>query len=61
MLTIPKLALFKLREAFDFIHEKYGNEMVYLFDDNAALVLEGSNVYKEVPEKIKKKKFFMIF
>ncbi|PGV53583.1 tyrosine-protein phosphatase [Bacillus sp. AFS037270] len=52
---------FKLREAFDLIHEKYGNEMVYLFDDNAALVIEGSNVYKEVPEKIKKKKFFKIF
>ncbi|PFN80590.1 tyrosine protein phosphatase [Bacillus sp. AFS076308] len=52
---------FKLREAFDLIHEKYGNEMVYLFDDNAALVIEGSNVYKEVPERIKKKKFFKIF
>lgn len=56
-----KTRTFKLREAFDLIHERYGNEMVYLFDDNAALVLEGSNVYKEVPEKIKKKKFFLIF
>ncbi|MDR4949914.1 tyrosine-protein phosphatase [Neobacillus cucumis] len=52
---------FKLREAFDLIDEKYGNEMVYMFDDNAALVLDGSNVYKEVPEKIKKRKFFKIF
>ncbi|MEH7116835.1 CpsB/CapC family capsule biosynthesis tyrosine phosphatase [Neobacillus vireti] len=52
---------FKMREAFDLIHEKYGNEMVYLFDDNAALVIEGSHIYKEVPEKIKKKKFFKIF
>ena len=52
---------FKLREAFDHIYEKYGNEMVYLFDDNAALVTEGSHIYKEVPEKIKRKKFFKIF
>ncbi|MBM7652550.1 tyrosine-protein phosphatase [Neobacillus cucumis] len=52
---------FKLREAFDLIYEKYGNDIVYMFDDNAALVLKGNNVYKEVPEKIKKKKFFKIF
>ena len=52
---------FRLREAFDLIYDKYGNEMVYLFEDNAALVIEGSNVYKEVPERIKKKKFFKIF
>ncbi|PLS01521.1 tyrosine-protein phosphatase [Neobacillus cucumis] len=52
---------FKMREAHDLVHEKYGNEWVYLFDDNAVLMLEGSHVYKEVPEKIKKKKFFKIF
>lgn len=52
---------FKLREAYDSIQNKYGNELVYLFEDNAALVIEGSHVYKEVPEQIKKKKFFKIF
>ncbi|WP_040207141.1 tyrosine-protein phosphatase [Neobacillus jeddahensis] len=52
---------FKLREAFDVIQSTYGEDMVYLFDDNAALVIEGSNVYKEVPERIKKKKLFKIF
>ncbi|MEH7482986.1 CpsB/CapC family capsule biosynthesis tyrosine phosphatase [Neobacillus drentensis] len=52
---------FKMREAFDSIQAKYGNEMVYLFEENAELVIEGSHVYKEVPERIKKKKFFNIF
>lgn len=52
---------FKMREAYDKIQTKFGNELVYLFEDNAALVIEGSTVYKEVPERIKKKKFFKIF
>ncbi|MBT2730144.1 tyrosine protein phosphatase [Bacillus sp. ISL-75] len=52
---------FKMREAFDNIQAKYGNDMVYLFQENAELVIEGSHVYKEVPERIKKKKFFKIF
>lgn len=52
---------FKMREAFDMVQAKYGNDMVYLFEENAELVIEGSHVYKEVPERIKKKKFFNIF
>ncbi|MFP5108570.1 tyrosine-protein phosphatase [Neobacillus sp. C211] len=52
---------FKMKEAFDIIQAKYGNDMVYLFEENAELVIDGSHVYKEVPERIKKKKFFNIF
>ncbi|WHY66801.1 CpsB/CapC family capsule biosynthesis tyrosine phosphatase [Neobacillus sp. SuZ13] len=52
---------FKMREAYDIIKTKYGTEMVYLFRENAELVIEGSHVYKEVPERIKKKRFFNIF
>jgi protein-tyrosine phosphatase len=52
---------FKMREAFDLIETKYGTDMVYLFEENAELLVEGSHVYKEVPERIKKKKFFGIF
>lgn len=52
---------FRMREAFDIIQKNYGNEMVYLFQENAANVLNGYHVYKEVPERIKKKKLFGIF
>jgi protein-tyrosine phosphatase len=53
---------FKMREAFDVIQAKYGNEMVYKFQENAALLVEGSHVNKEVPERVrKKKKIFGIF
>ncbi|MEH7085353.1 CpsB/CapC family capsule biosynthesis tyrosine phosphatase [Neobacillus drentensis] len=52
---------FKMREAFDIVQAKYGNDLVYLFQENAELVIEGSHVYKEEPERIKKKRFFNIF
>ena len=35
--------------------------MVYYFDENAALVIEGKHVYKEDPERIKRKKLFVLF
>jgi protein-tyrosine phosphatase len=52
---------FKMREAFGLIREKYGNDMVYLFQENAALVIDGDHVYKEVPERVKRKKLLGIF
>jgi protein-tyrosine phosphatase len=52
---------FKMREAFGNIQQLYGNEMVYYFEENAALVIEGKHVYKEDPERIKKNKIFFLF
>jgi protein-tyrosine phosphatase len=52
---------FKMREAFDVIERKYGIEMVYMFEENAALAIEGRHVYKEDPELIKRKKLFSFF
>ncbi|MFJ7974805.1 tyrosine-protein phosphatase [Peribacillus sp. NPDC096379] len=52
---------FKLNEAYDLIEEKYGVDMVYLFMDNAELLLQGKTVYKEVPQQITQKKFLGIF
>ncbi|MFP7299087.1 tyrosine-protein phosphatase [Neobacillus niacini] len=52
---------FKMREAFGVIGQKYGNELVYYFEENAALVIGGKHVYKEDPERIKRKKLFNLF
>ncbi|WP_066389231.1 tyrosine-protein phosphatase [Neobacillus mesonae] len=52
---------FKMRDAFSVIQAKYGNEMMFVLQENAAHIVEGLHVYKEVPERIKKKKFFKIF
>lgn len=52
---------FKMGEAYGNIQKLYGNEMVYYFQENAALVIEGKHVYKEDPERIKRKKLFYLF
>lgn len=52
---------FNMGQAFEVIESKYGIDMVYLFQENAQLVIEGNNVYKEVPQMVKKKKFLGIF
>ncbi|WHZ06190.1 tyrosine protein phosphatase [Neobacillus sp. YX16] len=51
----------KMREALSTINKKYGIDMVYYFEENAALALEGKEVYKEDPERIKRKKLFNLF
>lgn len=56
-----KNRIFKMAEAFDHIESRYGVDMVYLFTENAELLVEGQNVMREIPEKIKKKKFLGIF
>lgn len=52
---------FKMVEAFAEIEKKYGNDMVYLFTENAELLVEGKAVYKEPPIRTKSKKFLGIF
>ncbi|MDR7002195.1 CpsB/CapC family capsule biosynthesis tyrosine phosphatase [Neobacillus niacini] len=52
---------FKMQEAFDLIQSKFGIDYVYLFKENAELVVNGENVMREVPEPIKKKKKFIFF
>lgn len=52
---------FMLAEAFEQIEARYGNEMVYLFKENAELLVSGKTVYKDVPQPVTKKKFLGIF
>ncbi len=52
---------FKMEEAMDTLEKKYGIDMIYYFTENAELLIEGKNIYKEIPEKVKKRKFLGIF
>ncbi|MFT8319989.1 MAG: CpsB/CapC family capsule biosynthesis tyrosine phosphatase [Bacillus sp. (in: firmicutes)] len=52
---------FKMNEAFDEIESKFGTDYVYLFTENAELLIEDKNIYKEIPEPIRRKKFLGIF
>jgi protein-tyrosine phosphatase len=52
---------FKMEEAFNLIDSKFGTDYVYLFQENAELLIAGKNVMKEMPVPIKKKKKFLLF
>jgi protein-tyrosine phosphatase len=52
---------FKMVEAYDVVEKKFGIECVYMFRENAELLVKGLNVYKEIPERVKKKKLLGLF
>lgn len=52
---------FKMNEAMDFIEKQYGMDQLYFFTENAELLIDNQNIYKEIPEPIKKKKFLGLF
>jgi protein-tyrosine phosphatase len=52
---------FKMVEAYDVIEKSFGIEAVYMFRENAELVVQGKSVYKEVPERVKRKKILGLF
>ncbi|MBS4192621.1 tyrosine protein phosphatase [Bacillus sp. FJAT-49705] len=52
---------FHMANAYEVIESDYGIDMVCFFQENAGLLIEGKNVYKEVPQQVKKKKLLGIF
>lgn len=52
---------FKMSEAMDEVEKIYGIDTVDLFIENAELLVKRKNVYKEVPEQVRRKKFLGIF
>ncbi|WP_316569297.1 CpsB/CapC family capsule biosynthesis tyrosine phosphatase [Neobacillus sp. YIM B06451] len=52
---------FNMREAYEVLEDTYGRELSFILQENADLLLLDKNIYKEVPEPIKKKKIFGIF
>jgi protein-tyrosine phosphatase len=52
---------FKMVEAYDAITKNFGVEAVYMFRENAELVVRGKSVFREAPERVKKKKILGLF
>jgi protein-tyrosine phosphatase len=52
---------FHMAHAYDNINTRYGVDIVYFFKENAELLVQDRNVYKEVPQRVKKKKFLGLF
>lgn len=52
---------FRLQEAMETVEKQFGTSHRYFFQENAELLVRGSHVYTEQPERIVKKKFLGIF
>ncbi|AMQ21849.1 tyrosine-protein phosphatase [Geobacillus sp. JS12] len=52
---------FRLREAYEVIRKEYGTDMVYYFQENAELLVRGQAVFRDEPQRVKKKKFLGLF
>lgn len=52
---------FRMVEAFDHLRSKFGQDIEFLFKENAERLLEEKNVYKELPVEMTKKKRFLFF
>ncbi|SFD86871.1 protein-tyrosine phosphatase [Lentibacillus persicus] len=52
---------FVMDEAYQELSDEHGQDMTYLFMENAQLLINGQNVNKDEPQPIKKKKFLGIF
>lgn len=51
----------KMNKAYETIQQKYGSDTVCTFKENAALLVDGQNVIKDAPQRVKKKRLFGIF
>lgn len=52
---------FKLREAYEEIEQQFGVDFRYLFMENAEAVVQNRPILKEMPQPVKRKKFFGLF
>jgi len=52
---------FRMRESISTVHKEFGSQVVYYFQENAELLLQGQTVYRQEPSKIKYKKFLGLF
>jgi protein-tyrosine phosphatase len=52
---------FKMVEAYDVISKNFGIEAVYMFQENAELVVQGKSVFREAPERVKRKRILGLF
>lgn len=52
---------FKMDEARSLLEKKYGVDMLFYFMENAELIVDGKDIYREIPEQIKKRKLFGLF
>ncbi|TLS35174.1 tyrosine-protein phosphatase [Pseudalkalibacillus caeni] len=51
---------FHLQEAYNIVENQLSSEVKFQFQENAERLVHGETIFKEIPDRIKKKKFFFI-
>jgi protein-tyrosine phosphatase len=52
---------FKLQDAYRKVSSDFGTDYEYMFKENTELLVARKNIYREIPEQIKRKRLFKIF
>ncbi len=52
---------FWMNEAFDEIEKQFGMDYLYYFNENAQLLIEGQPIMREMPQKVRQRKFLGLF
>lgn len=52
---------FKMEEALEAVNGKFGTDTLFMLMDNSELVADGKDIFREYPERIKKKRLFGLF
>ncbi|MDQ0216276.1 protein-tyrosine phosphatase [Oikeobacillus pervagus] len=52
---------FNMAQSMDLLEKEFGLDMVYYFTENAELVIDEKHIFKERPQRIKRRKFLGLF
>lgn len=52
---------FKMEEALEAVKGKFGTDILFMLMDNSELIVDGKDIFREYPERIKKKRLFGLF
>ncbi|WP_339165506.1 CpsB/CapC family capsule biosynthesis tyrosine phosphatase [Siminovitchia sp. FSL H7-0308] len=52
---------FKMEEALEVINAKFGSDILFMLMDNSELIVDGKDIFREIPERVRKKRIFGLF
>lgn len=59
--NLYKNEAFNLKRAYSIMRKKFGKDIEYLFKENAEYLVEGKSILREPPQRVSKKKKFVLF
>lgn len=50
-----------MEEALEVINAKFGSDILFMLMDNSELIVDGKDIFREIPERVRKKRIFGLF